>query len=193
VRSWSAVARAAGLLEPIPDIPAVQQAVANAAARGAQVDDACAKLMLGQAYSLAKMSDDSLKYLYAFAEYWQDYRSRAAHREIFVQTPLYCAGLDFCTTPDFHTRNGVFDIKATWKPSRTWGLQLAAQALANDCTARTIVWLRPKMKTRTHEVFSSTGPRPDPRVFSELDFDVVRAAAKGDYEADVIKRWKEAA
>jgi hypothetical protein len=112
-----------------------------------------------------------------------------------VQTPLYCAELDFCCTPDWHDAWTVNDIKATAKCSRTWGLQTAAQLLAHgQATTRRIIWLRPKLRAQ-YEIYEGgpgmIGPNMNPRIFSVYDFDVVRAACRGNYKAECIERWRD--
>ena len=168
------------------------RALANAKARGSQIDDACSLIMEGK-YTPehdALLSDEARPYVDAYREFWATIPGIPGERRgLCVQTPLYSATLDFCCTPDWHTSMSVTDIKATSKCSRTWGLQTAAQQLAHGSASdRRIIWLRPDLKGRKYEAHS--GQYMNRRIFSALDFDVVKAAAQGDYDADCIRRWR---
>lgn len=193
VRSWSQIMTDAGLAQDLSMVPAHH--LANARAKGSQVHDACALIMEGK-YTPeheAVVPEEAKPCVRAFEHYWQGHREWMGTPQ--VETPLYCASLDFCCTPDYWTHIGVYDLKTTSKVSRTWGLQTAAQWLAhggND-EHRAIIWLTGKPKARApfgYEVFFSTD-NPNRRIFSALDFDVVKAAAQGDYDADCIRRWRE--
>jgi len=189
-RYWSQIARDAGLTEEPPDT--ALERVTNAKHRGIQVHDACALLLERRDYPgfFDDLHEESLPYVQAFHGFLMEYPSLGRARAVQVETPLYNAALDYCCTPDFHTQSRVYDIKTTAKPSRTWGLQTAAQALAHGaCTTRVIVWLRPKLKTKTYEVHVSENCNP--RIFSDLDFQVVEAACRGEYDAKCIQHWKE--
>jgi len=70
VRSLSSLTRP--LHEPLPDHPVVQRNLANARARGAQVDDGAARIMLGKGFPIATVSDEAIPYLHAFASFWQE-------------------------------------------------------------------------------------------------------------------------
>lgn len=181
-RSWSAIAKAAGLLPDFPD--SAYAKVVNAKHRGRQIHQACAMLILGQPFDVKQLHDEALPYVQAFLEFWNIHGCRAV-----AETPLYHPDLDYCTTPDFHTPDTVFDIKTTDRPSRTWGLQTAAQILALGGLShrRRIVWLRPKLKTKKYELIEPE----DCRVFTVQDFEVVREAATGQYDGPAITVWKE--
>ena len=190
VRYWSQIAIDAGLAEEPPAI--ALERVTNAKHRGTQIHDACALILEGRTGTtlLKNLHEESRPYVEAFMAFLVEYPSLTRSRAIHVETPLYNEALDYCCTPDFHTQSRVYDIKTTAKPSRTWGLQTAAQALAHGaCTTRVIVWLRPKLKTKTYEVHVSENCNP--RIFSELDFRVVEAACRGDYDAPCIQQWKD--
>jgi hypothetical protein len=184
VRRWHTVAREMGLEPqfPQPGEPGYWNTV-NAKHRSKQVHAASAMLIRGVPFDLNDLDDESLPYVQAFLTYW------TRHGEIAVETetPLYCAALDFCTTPDHHTVRRVNDVKGTDRPWRAWGLQSAAQALAlnGGRAGRRIIWLRPKLKTRSYEILEPG----DTRAFSDLDFDVVREACAG-IEGPAIQAWK---
>jgi len=188
VRSLSSLTRP--LHEPLPDHPVVQRNLANARARGAQVDDGAARIMLGKGFPIATVSDEAIPYLHAFASFWQETKPTMEGQALYVQTPLYCEELDFCCTPDFHLASVVWDLKATSKASRLWGLQTAGQALANSCLERRILWLRP---TTRHQYELHDARNGNRRIFSDRDFHVIRALARGELGGSVVERWKEAA
>jgi hypothetical protein len=140
-------------------------------------------LLQGIPFDPHALADESIPYVHAFCEFWRRHSLPGAEAE----TPLYCADLDFCTTPDFHNAYSVNDIKATDRPARSWGLQTAAQALAlGGKPERRIIWLRPKLKTRAPFEILAPDCR---RAFSELDFEVVREACAG-IEGPAIQAWK---
>jgi hypothetical protein len=180
VRSWSAIAKEAGLLPEFPDTAFAK--VANAKHRGRQIHEACALLIKGQPFNPQELHDESLPYVQAFLDYWRLHGLSA----VSAETPLYNVELDYCCTPDFHTSTKVFDVKTTDRPHRTWGLQLTAQSLAQNNAARQIIWLRPKLKTRSYEII----PARDPRVFTGLDIQVVYEACRGEYDGPAITAWK---
>lgn len=180
VPSWSELMDKAGLLPVIP--PEVMPWVINAKHRGKQIHQAAAIIMSGQGFDPDELAPESLPYVQAFVDYWLKHKTHP----VDVETPLYSAALGYCCTPDFHTRHAVYDLKTTDRPSRTWGIQTAAQALAAGAHTRRIVWLRPKLKTRNFEVIEV----PDPRVFSEFDFAVVREVCAGTYDGPAITAWK---
>jgi hypothetical protein len=185
VHSWSKCMEDAGLLPTFPDTAFAK--VANAKHRGRQIHEACAIFLRGQPLDVTQLHDESLPYVQAFVDYWR----KEAHvmipaSSLHAETPLYNAELDYCCTPDFHTPVAVYDIKTTDRPSKTWGLQTAAQRLAHGGQHRAIVWLRPKLKSRNYELLAP----PDPRVFTPHDFDVVREVCKGEYDGPAITAWK---
>jgi len=188
-RSWSAISHDAGLAEDLSMVP--PHHLANARARGSQIDDAAALIIEGHFASIHDeiLSDEARPYVEAFREFWMNDAARLREPQL-VQTPLYCRELDFCCTPDWHDGFWVNDLKATSKCSRTWGLQTAAQLLAHGFMLgeRRIVWLRPKLR-RQYEIH--IGSDSNRAIFSPMDFDVVKAACQGDYAADCIKRWKD--
>jgi hypothetical protein len=180
VRSWSQVAKDAGLLPEFPDTAFAK--VANAKYRGKQIHEACAMLIRGEPFNPQELHDESLPYVQAFLDYW---RVHGAGRPR-VETPLYCPRLDFCCTPDFFNDHTVYDIKTTDRPARSWGLQTAAQALAHDgAPRRCIIWLRPKLKSRNYEILDD-----DSRWFSMQDYRVVEEACRGEYDGPAITAWK---
>jgi hypothetical protein len=182
VRAWSTVAKQMGLVPEFADVAYAK--VVNAKHRGKQIHQACAMLLQGIPFDPRELADESIPYVHAFCEFWRQHSLPG----VDVETPLYCAALDFCTTPDFHTAYSVNDIKATDRPARSWGLQTAAQALAlGRKPERWIVWLRPKLKTK--QPFEILKPG-DTRAFSDLDFDVVREACAG-IEGPAIRAWKD--
>jgi hypothetical protein len=184
VRAWSTIAKQMGVERrfPQPGEPGYWNTV-NAKHRGKQIHQASCWLITGVDFDPAQLDNESIPYVHAFCKFWRRYSLPGAEAE----TPLYCADLDFCTTPDFHTPYAVYDIKATDRPARSWGVQTAAQALAlGGKPERRIIWLRPKLKTR--QPFEIVEPG-DIRAFSELDFDVVREACAG-IEGPAIQAWK---
>jgi hypothetical protein len=181
VRAWSTIAKQMGLVPEFTDIAYAK--VVNAKHRGKQIHQACAMLLQGIPFDPHALADESIPYVHAFCEFWRRHSLPGAEAE----TPLYCADLDFCTTPDFHNTYSVNDIKATDRPARSWGLQTAAQALAlGGNPERRIIWLRPKLKTRAPFEILEPDCR---RAFSELDFEVVREACAG-IEGPAIQAWK---
>jgi len=191
-RSWSQVSREMGLSVEFPE--AAFAHVENARARGTQVHAYAADYILRglpPPYDLVDSTDgqpyvhpETVPYLKAF----EDFVLASGVSPTAIERPLYSPELDICCTPDFTTKIGVYDIKHTDKPSRTWGLQLACQAIAHDVLAtRAIVWLRPKLKTRRYEVHSSDHSWN--RIFTAFDFDVVREACAGIH-GPAIKAWK---
>lgn len=187
VRRWHTILKDAGLLD-LPEHPAAQRHLINAKHRGKQIDDACALLIEGKLrqIEIGAIHDEALPFVQAFGEFWQTHGPLFG-RPVSVQQPLYCAPLDYACTPDFFDSHSVNDVKATDRPSRLWGLQLAAQALAHpDAYERRIIWLRPKLKTRRYELLLY----PDARAFSDFDYDVVRELALGDYDGPALRAWK---
>lgn len=177
------------LMDDMSSIPA--HILENAKARGSQVDDACSLIMEGKFTNPhdEMLAEEARPYVDAYREFWKLHDFHRAMNPVSVQTPLYCAKLDFCCTPDWHDDLSVNDIKATAKVSRAWGLQTAGQQLAHGIAmVRRIIHLTPKLKTRQYRVY--TDGDGDPRIFSPLDYQVVEAACLGDYEADCIKRWR---
>lgn len=190
-RSWSQISRDAGLAEDLSGVPVHH--LANARARGSQIDDACALFMEGKwtQEHWALLSDESRPYVKAFIDCASDHIFPRSLSRISVQTPLYCRKLDFCCTPDFHEPLIVNDVKTAKKPARQWGLQTAAQQLAHgDAMVRRIIWLRPHLKTRQYEIH--TDRDMDPRIFSKWDYQVVEDACLGNYDSEAIRAWKEA-
>jgi len=180
-RYWSQIAIDAGLAPKMrgPGEPGYENYV-NAKHRGRQVGEAAAILIRGQSFDPHQLANESIPYVQAFLDYW--------HRHAVVavaETPLYCAELDFCITPDFHTRTHVFEIKTPRKRERSWALQHAAQALALGGRRGGIIWLRPHLKTRNHEVLLPPGG-----IYSPYDSDVVREACRGEYDGPAITAWR---
>jgi hypothetical protein len=187
VRSWSQCMADAGLLPTFPDTAFAK--VANAKHRGRQIHEACAIFLRGQPLDVTQLHDESLPYVQAFCDYWRE----SGRSPVTVEQPLYCAELDFCCTPDFVLRDHVLDIKTTARPSLTWGLQTAAQALALDpsgAALRSIVWLRPHLKSRSYEVHDHRSPWASKQIFSPLDMEVVCEVCRGEYDGPAITAWK---
>jgi hypothetical protein len=192
VEGWSEKVRKAppefGLVPDYSRVP--EHVLANAAGRGAQIDDACAKLMAGTwtFTDWLKLYSDAQPYVKAYAALWK--RLKPGITGLRVQTPLYCRELDFCTTPDWHDHVSVNDLKATATHSRTWGLQIAAQQHAHGHTLDARIYhLRPHLKTRQIDVYArSVGDR---RVFSKWDHDVVEAVCREEWDAEAIDRWRK--
>src|SRR5262249_20350480 len=149
--------------------------LANARARGSQIDDACSLIMEGKFTSIHDelLSDEARPSVEAYREFWASCDPLGV---LQVQTPLYSRELDFCCTPDWYDLQSVNDIKATSKESRTWGLQTAAQLLAHGYLIgeRRIIWLRPlwRKKEKIIRLETHSGITMNPRIFSALDFDV---------------------
>jgi len=184
VRRWHKVARDAGLVEPISEL--AYERVTNAKHRGRQVHEAIEWFLTGRAFDPQDLEDESLPYLQAFLDYW------VKHGELLVEveTPIYCAELDFCTTPDFRTRDCVHEIKTTSDRAQIWGLQTAAQQIAAGTLSRRVIWLRPKLKTRKVDVINGGRLGGTHDVFHYLDFDVVHEACRGEYDGPAITAWK---
>jgi len=180
VRRWHKVARDAGLVEPISDL--AYERVTNAKHRGRQVHEAIELFLKRQPLDVTMIHDEALPYVQAFIEYWDKH----GHANVQAEAPQYCVELDFCTTPDFRTPGVVYEVKTASQPNRLWGLQSAAQMIACSALVRRVIWLRPKLKTRTFEILEF----PDDRVFSEWDGDVVREACRGEYDGPAISAWK---
>ena len=181
-RYWSQIALDAGLAEPLPETAWVIEAKH----RGTQIHDVCALILERRTVDTSQIAEEALPYIMAFTSFLEAHNIGAR----VVESPLYNADLDYCCTPDWYTPRRVYELKTTAKPSRLWGLQTAAQALAHgSAISRVIVWLRPKLKTKQYEVHVSDNG--DRRIFSDLDFKVVEAACRGDYGAKCIEQWKE--
>src|SRR5262249_35258739 len=134
VRGFHEMMAPLGLWDELASIPA--HWLENAKKRGAQVHDACALIMEGreeelnaQIYDLdddacAAWEKETEPYVAAYRAAWLDPACHSVIGSIvptlYVETPLYCAELDFCCTPDWHTILSVNDIKTQKKPSRTW-------------------------------------------------------------------------
>jgi len=187
VRRWHAVEREARLSQPMPDHPAALRNIINAKHRGKQIHDAVALILEGKQFDPELLADESLPYVMAFLTYWTE--CRPLHLgQLRVEEPLWNRDLAYCCTPDFLDDFSINEIKTTDRPSRCWGLQTAAQSLAQgDGLERRVIWLRPKRKSCPYEVLTPS----DPRVFSVYDYDVVREATAGDYDGPATTAWRK--
>src|SRR5262245_23915492 len=184
VRRWHKVARDAGLVEPISDL--AYERVTNAKHRGRQVHEAIELFLKGQPFDPQDLADESLPYVQAFLEYWH----RHGVPPTAVEQPIYHPGLNFCTTPDFTIDECVFEVKTQSERSKLWGLQTAAQQIAAGTLFRAVIWLRPKLKTRSYDVITGGRLGGTADVFHYLDHDVVREACRGEYDGPAITAWK---
>src|SRR5262245_46744766 len=115
VRRWHKVARDAGLVEPISDL--AYERVTNAKDRGRQVHQGIEFFLKGVPFNPHDLADESLPYMQAFLEYWH----KNGARIVEVETPIYCAELDYCTTPDFAFPGIVHEVKTSSECNRLWG------------------------------------------------------------------------
>jgi len=175
VRRWHKVARDAGLAPNFSDM--VYERVVNAKHRGRQVHEAIELFLKRQPFDCTQIAEEAVPFVHAFLHYWQHERPIVTQ----VETPIYCAELDYCTTPDFRNAEYVYEIKTQSERSKLWGLQTAAQQLAAGVSRRAVIWLRPHLKTRCWQYADCYSPH---------DLDVVREACRGEYDGPAITAWK---
>lgn len=183
VDRWHTKAEKAGLLPnlPQPGEPGYDNVV-NAKHRGRQVGQAVEFLLKREPFDFSELHDEALPYVMAFIDCIKQVHMPGPWPS-GVEMPVYNAELGYVVKPDWHYPAHPYELKTPHDADRTWGLQEMAQEMALGAADGTIIWLRPKLKTRKYEIHQRSQPWQRRRngtslIFSDLDRAVVEAACQ---------------
>ncbi len=115
--------RVTQILYPFSGLSAIDpRIVQNAGERGTRVHNICEAIVAG--VGVWDIPDDIAGYISSFQQWWKDQKVIAVEERFFCDEFLITGKVDMI----IETENGlaIFDLKTSYKPSKTWPLQGSA-------------------------------------------------------------------